>query len=111
MAARDAASSLDRAARAARSATEPTIVSIGDTKVRILPPMQWRQTAMRAIRSGDFDTWAQKVLVNDYVEAEGDQPASGSDDYAVWLEADPTNDELIEFFAEYEEASGSSLGK
>lgn len=102
---------LDEAMAAATAATEPTIVPLGDTKVRVLPPMQWRQSAMKAIRSGDFDTWARKCLVNDLVPAKGKTTASGSDDYAVWVEADPTNAEMVQFFADYEEAAGTSLGK
>ncbi len=102
---------LDGAAAAAVAATEPTLVPLGDSKVRVRPPMEWRQSAMRAIRSGDFDTWAQKVLVNDLVPAKGKTAATGSDDYAVWVEADPTNAEMVQFFADYEAAAGSSLGK
>jgi hypothetical protein len=100
---------LDNAIKALASATEPTSVPLAGKVVRVLPPMDWRQSAMTAIRRSDFDTWARACLVNDLEVVDG--KPTGSDDVAIWLEADPTNREVVQFMADYEAAAGQDLGK
>jgi hypothetical protein len=105
---------LDDALKAMGSATEPVTVAIGTKKVRVKPPMQWRQSAMRALRSGDFDGWAATSLVNDLKTSTtkaGVERTTGADDSLIWFEADPTNAELIQFLSDYQQAAGIELGK
>lgn len=91
------------------SATEPTVVPLAGREVRVLPPMDWRQSAMKALNVGDFETWARKVLVNDVVKK--GRVTTGSDDFATWLDVDPTYRQIIGFIASYKEIAGQDPGK
>lgn len=102
---------LEAAMKAAMTSTEPLEVKFQDWVVRVKPPMQWRQSAMEAINTGQFNTWARGALVNDYKPGKGDVKESGSDDVAVFVAADLTNAEVIEFFAAYADAAGQSPGE
>jgi hypothetical protein len=66
-------------------------------KLEIIPSGAWRQSAMRMLRIGDTDAFMEQVL----------SPES----YDVYLDLDPTNDEVGEFVNEAGEASGESVGK
>lgn len=51
----------------------------------LVPPLtKWRSSAMRALNSGDFETWAEVVLDNE--------------DYDIWVDVDPTVEEINDFF-------------
>jgi hypothetical protein len=64
----------------------------------VVPPVaRWKSSATRALRGGDFLTWAEIVL--------------SDDDAAAVLEADPTNGEFGDFFDAWQHASGEDLGK
>jgi hypothetical protein len=60
--------------------------------VECLPSRQWRSSATRALNEGDFETWAEKCLTND--------------GYDVWVEVDPTVEEIEEFFEAFKAAEG-----
>lgn len=105
------AGGLDAAMKAAMAASEPTPVTFGKLTVRVQPPMQWRQSAMEAITTGQFNTWARGALVNDYTPAKGTKKAAGSDDAAAFVAADLTNAEVVEFFAAYADVAGQSPGE
>jgi hypothetical protein len=49
------------------------------------------------LREGDFDGWAQTVLL------EGD--------WISWQKADPTNDDVEAFFKAWQHATGETVGK
>lgn len=72
-------------------------VPLGDTTVRVRPASQWRSSATRALREGDYDSWAEACLIGD--------------DYDVWCDLDPTMGEVEKFFDAWETAGGSDLGK
>lgn len=88
---------LDAALRAASAATEPTEVKYGDRVYSVNPPMQWRQSAMDAIREGRFNDWARATFADDSAQA--------------FVDADLTNAEVVEFFAAYADAAGQSPGE
>jgi len=79
------------------AATEPVTVPLGDVELRVLPPMDWRQTAMDGVRDGRFNTWARGAL--------------HPDDVAKWLELDPTNRQVVEFFNAYKDAARQAPGE
>lgn len=102
---------LDAAMAAAMAATEPVEVKFGTWVVRVKPPMQWRQSAMEAITTGQFNTWARGALVNDHTPGKGARKSTGSDDAAIFVHADLTNAEVLEFFEAYAEAAGQAPGE
>ncbi|MFE6815234.1 hypothetical protein [Streptomyces sp. NPDC057677] len=65
--------------------------------VEVVPGGAWRQSTMRKLRAGDIDGFMEDVL--------------SADSYAVYLELDPTNDEIGEFANAAGEASGEQMGK
>jgi hypothetical protein len=73
-------------------ADDSVSVSLGDEKVRVKPLNDWRSSATRALREGDFDTWAEKCLAGD--------------DYEIWSDVDPTLGEVEEFFTEWQKVTG-----
>jgi hypothetical protein len=97
--------SLQDAMAAALAAKEPTEVKYGGIVVRVTPPMEWRQSAMDAIRRGDFNEWARRTFIND-----SDQK-NGSDDAQVFIDADLTNAQVLEFMDAYAAAAGQAPGK
>jgi hypothetical protein len=72
-------------------------VPLGDEKVRVKPLNEWRSSATRALREGDFDTWAEKCLAGD--------------DYETWSDLDPTLAEVEDFFTAWGKLSGQDSGK
>lgn len=70
---------------------------VGEADIVVPPPGSWRTRANRALREGVVDEWAELVL--------------SAEDFAAWVECDPTNDEAAEFFKAWAEASGEDLGK
>jgi hypothetical protein len=67
--------------------------------VRVLPLGMWRSSAMRGLNTGNFDAWARQVLAGDDYET-------------VWLDIDPTNDEVNDMFGRWKKITGQdSPGK
>lgn len=65
--------------------------------LEIIPSGAWRQSVMRMLREGDLDGFLEEVL----------SPES----YDVYLDLDPTNDEVGDFVNGAAEVSGESVGK
>lgn len=65
--------------------------------LEVIPSGAWRQSAMRMLREGDLDGFLEEVL----------SPES----YDIYLDLNPTNDEVGEFVNGAAEASGESVGK
>lgn len=65
-------------------------------EVRIIPPGAWRQSWQRLAAQGQIDAFAQIVL--------------HPDDYDLYIDIDPTNEEWGEFVQDAAEQAGESLG-
>jgi hypothetical protein len=65
--------------------------------VRVIPPGAWRQSWQRLLNSGQVDAFAKIVL--------------HPDDYDLYVDIDPTNEEFGEMVSEAAERAGESLGK
>lgn len=65
--------------------------------VEVVPSGAWRQSTMRLLRAGDVDGFMECVL--------------SPDSYDLYLDLDPTNDEVGEFANSAGDASGESVGK
>jgi hypothetical protein len=61
------------------------------------PPGRWKSRANTMLREGNFDGWAEITL--------------SDGDWARWVEADPTNDDVEAFFAGWQDAAGETVGK
>lgn len=79
-------------------AADTVTVSLGpdEVPVTVLPQRLWRSSAMRALNRGDFEAWAEKSLTE-----------AG---YDVWLDVDPTVEEIEAFFEEFAKTAGISPG-
>jgi hypothetical protein len=76
---------------------EPVAVLLDGLTVHVKPVKQWRSSGLRALREGDFQTWAEKCLEPESVD--------------VWLDLDPTIGDVESFFEQWQELSGQSAGK
>jgi len=65
--------------------------------LEIVPSGAWRQSAMRMLREGDLDSFMDQVL--------------SPDSYDLYLDLDPTNDQVGEFVNAAGDASGEPVGK
>jgi len=65
-------------------------------EVRIIPPGAWRQSWQRLAAQGQIDAFARIIL--------------HPDDYDLYVEIDPTNEEWGEFIADAAEQAGEGLG-
>ena len=66
-------------------------------EVRIIPPGAWKQSWRRLLMAGQIDDFADIVL--------------HPDDYELYEELDPTNDEFGDLVNTASERAGESLGK
>ncbi|MEU6210757.1 hypothetical protein ABZ891_12675 [Streptomyces sp. NPDC047023] len=66
---------------------EPVLGVLCGRQVRILPVQQWRASALKALREGDLDAWAERCLTDEGLD--------------VWDAVDPTFAEVSEFFASF----------
>ncbi|MER7908309.1 hypothetical protein [Streptomyces sp. NPDC096068] len=66
-------------------------------QLEVVPAGAWRQSAMRKLRVGEMDGFLEDVL--------------SPDSYELYLELDPTNDDLNTFMEEVSSGSGESVGK
>lgn len=71
--------------------------SLAGKPVRIIPPGAWRMSWQRKLKAGDFDAFAEEVL--------------HPEDFELYEELDPTNDQFSEFIADAAELAGEALGK
>lgn len=74
---------------------ENTVVQLCEDTVEVLPITKWTSSAIHALRSGDIEIWAEKSLT--------------PDSYQIWIELDPTLDEIEQFMDEWSKASGARL--
>jgi hypothetical protein len=75
-----------------------TQVSLCGETVYVKPRERWRSSALSALNRGDFDGWAESCLARDA-------------DVELWLELDPTIEDIEAMFADYQERTGQSAGK
>ena len=68
-----------------------------DEEIRIIPPGAWRQSWQRLLNSGQVDAFAKIVL--------------HPDDYDLYLDIDPTNEEFGDLVNDAAMRAGESLGK
>ncbi|MGW0468339.1 hypothetical protein ACWDX6_24190 [Streptomyces sp. NPDC003027] len=73
------------------------VAKLVDVDLRVKPVNRWRPSYLRALREGDYDTWAAGVL--------------HEDDYETFVELDATFDEINAFTASAMEAVGETPGK
>jgi hypothetical protein len=69
----------------------------GDEVLEIVPPGAWKQSWQRKLKAGDMDAFLEDVL--------------SPDSYDLYLDLDPTNDQIGEMLNAAGEASGESVGK
>jgi hypothetical protein len=74
--------------------SHPVEVSLGEYMVTVIPLRKWRSSAIRALRSGDYDTWASKSLT--------------PDSWTLWQQIDPTLDDIEALFADWQQKTGQS---
>ncbi|MFI8499465.1 hypothetical protein ACIGFK_13350 [Streptomyces sp. NPDC085524] len=65
--------------------------------LEVVPSGAWKQSTMRMLRSGDIDAFMDRIL--------------SPDSYDLYLDLDPSNDEVGEFVNDAGEAAGESVGK
>ncbi|WP_206325912.1 MULTISPECIES: hypothetical protein [unclassified Streptomyces] len=88
--------SADEAQEAEATGRHVTATLCGED-VRVIPPAAWRQSWQRLLNQGQIDAFAAIVL--------------HEDDYELYLELDPTNEEFGDMIGEAAERAGESLGK
>ena len=71
-------------------------VPLADREIRILPVRKWKSSALRALRQGDFETWAERSLV--------------AADVAVWQAVDPDMDQVEAMFSAWTAKTGQTPG-
>lgn len=71
-------------------------VELAGRTIEVAPLRQWRSRALRALRQGDFETWAEGCLTDDGL--------------ATWRAVDPTIAQVEDFFVAWGEQTGQSLG-
>ncbi len=64
--------------------------------VLVPPTKKWRMSALSALRDGDIDGWAKETLTDDGWE--------------VWVEVNPTVEEVEKFFADLNPKLGTNPG-
>ncbi|MFE9886879.1 hypothetical protein [Streptomyces scopuliridis] len=72
-------------------------VVLADEVMEIVPPGAWRQSWQRKLKDGDMDAFLADVL--------------SPDSYRLYLDLDPTNDEIGGMLNDAGEVSGEPLGK
>jgi hypothetical protein len=63
------------------------------TSVRVLPPRMWRVSGLKGMRQADFEMWAKKCLAS-------------SEDYEIFMDVDPTLEQIEAFMKRLNEESG-----
>jgi len=79
-------------------ATEEYVTAkLGEQSLRVKTVEHWRPSYLRALRLGDYDTWAEGAL--------------HPEDVAAFIDADATFREINEFTAAAMESAGEPVGK
>lgn len=65
--------------------------------LEVVPSGAWKQSTMRMLRTGNIDGFMERTL--------------SPDSYGLYLDLDPTNDEVGEFVTDAGEKSGEPVGK
>jgi hypothetical protein len=79
----------------AHAARHPVAVPLCNVDISVPPMWQWPHTGLLALLCEDDDRWAQLCL-----------PA---DEYEVWIDVDPTADDVDAFLVDWEQATGQNL--
>lgn len=77
---------------------ESTTVRIGGTVIHVSHAGDWSSTAMRASASGDWDTWAREVILDD-------------NEFQAWVDADLRNYQIEAVFNECGRQARLNMGK
>ena len=64
--------------------------------IYVRPVKQWRASALSALRDGDFNKWAEGTL--------------DDDDLDIWMDTDPTLEDIENFFATINGGLGTTPG-
>lgn len=72
-------------------------VRLGKHTVTVPAVRKWHGSAIRALRDGNFDLWAEKTL--------------SPRDYLHWTDIDPTIEQAETFFEAWSSGSGQSVGE
>lgn len=59
--------------------------------VQVLPMRKWKSSAIRALKNGDFDIWAEKCI---------------TDGRAIWDRLDPDVEQIEEFMSSVTDGTG-----
>jgi hypothetical protein len=73
------------------------VTASGAVDLTVPAPGRWPTKAMRALRGNDSEEWASLVL--------------SEQDYEAWSDANPTNDDAAEFFVQFQQVAGETVGK
>jgi hypothetical protein len=73
------------------------VATLAGAELRVKNMLHWRPSYLRALRQGDYDTWAAGVL--------------HEDDVRTFIDLDATFEEINAFTAEAMEAVGENPGK
>lgn len=84
-------------AQEAEANDQYVVGSLCEEEVRIIPPGAWKQSWRRLLMVGRIDEFAEIVL--------------HPDDYELYENLDPTNDQFGDFVNDAAERGGESLGK
>lgn len=71
--------------------------TLNGAELRVRPGGQWRPSHLRALRAGDYDTWAYGVMPEEDAEK--------------FIELDATFDEINEFTTDVMKSAGDDPGK
>jgi hypothetical protein len=82
----------------ATAGDEPIEFEYDGHRFSVMPPRKWRSSAYAALRAGDFESWASKVLTDGTYES-------------AWQELDPDLDQIQDLVKAWQAGSGEDLGK
>lgn len=92
---------LEAVQRDAITAGEAFDAEIAGHLVRVKGALDWPASNVRAVKEGDFTTWAEKCLIRD----------GETDYYKVWESIDPTLSQVEQFFNDIKARTGQHPGK
>ncbi|MER7922179.1 hypothetical protein ABTY96_03410 [Streptomyces sp. NPDC096057] len=84
-------------AQETEATSEFVTAKLGDKTLRVKTVEHWRPSYLRALRQGDYDTWAEGALHPEDVDA--------------FVDADATFKEINEFTSQAMSAAGEAPGK
>lgn len=89
---------VERVEAEAKAGKTFTVAPLAGKPCRIKPGLDWKASAFRALRTGDFETWAASCLY-------------GGDYETVWQKVDPTLRQATAFIKAWERVSGQNSGE